>query len=193
MRATSSRGPRRIRRGSPQVDRPEIWITCGRRRTCWPRPRRSTPRRGRGACRWPAARSRSRTTSTSPGCRRRPAARRIAYAPRRRRHRGRAAARGRRRRARQDQPRPVRHWAGRHPQPVRRGAATPGTRAACPADRARARRSPWRSGSRHRARHRHRRLRTGAGRVQRHRRRQADAGPRSRRPASCQPAAASTA
>ena len=91
-----------------------IWsptTRCGRRR------HGSTHRRPTATtCRCEACRSRSRTTSTSPACRRPPAAPRSRTRPSDRRRsveqlveRG-CALRG------QDQPRPVRHRAGRHPR-----------------------------------------------------------------------------
>ena len=65
-------------------------------------------------CRSSACRSRSRTTSTSPGCRPPRPARRSRTGPRSTRTRRAPARRGRRDLPRQDQPRPVRHRPGRH-------------------------------------------------------------------------------
>ena len=119
-----------------------------------------------------ASPSRSRTTSTSPACRRPPAA------PASRRSRSATApvvaAPARRRRAarRQDEHGPVRHRPRRHAQPVRCLLVARSTPRASAAARARARRVAVALG--HvavRARDRHRRLRAGAGRVQRARRR----------------------
>ena len=156
------------------------------------RGRRRASRRASG-CRWPGWSPRSRTTSTWPGCPPPRARASYAYQPRADATARRPAARGRGDRARQDEPRPVRHRPGRHAQPVRRGPQRLGPGA----DLGRlSLRVGGRGGARPRrlrARHRHGRLGPGARGAERHRRGQAHLGPDPDAPASCPPAARSTA
>ena len=140
------------------------------------------------------ARRRSRTTSTSPACRRPRPARPSPYAPARSRPWS-QRARGRRRDPRrQDQPRPVRDRARRHALALRRRAQRVRSALHLAAARARARPSPSPRGSSHFA------LGTdtaGSGRVpaglQQHRRLEAHARAARRRAASCRRADRSTA
>ena len=137
-----------------------IWIDLVDRGAALAAAPRSMPgwRRAR-RCRWPAARWRSRTTSTWPACPPPPGAPPSPTSRRRSAPVVRALVDGRRRRDRHDQPRPVRHRPGRHPVALRRVPQRALGRADLRRLELRLRRGRGRRHGRPRARHRHRRLR----------------------------------